>query len=206
MSRATSVISRAPMPRVVRAGVPTRTPEVVIGFSGSHGIMFLFTVMPAFPSASSAIFPVSFFGRRSTSMRWLSVPPETRRRPAPFSPSASTCAFSTMRRWYSLNSGCSASWKATALAAMTCSSGPPWMPGKICELRVFAYCSRQRIMPPRGPRSVLWVVVVTISAYGTGLGWSPAATSPAMWAMSTTRAAPTSFAISANSANRSVRE
>ena len=28
------------------------------------------------------------------------------------------------------NSGCSASWKATALAAMTCISGPPWMPGK----------------------------------------------------------------------------
>src|SRR5207245_131950 len=40
-------------------------------------------------------------------------------------------------------------------------------------------------MPPRGPRSVLWVVVVTKSAMPTGDGWSPAATSPAgcgMWA------------------------
>ena len=99
MSAATIVISRAPMPREVSAGVPTRTPEVVIGFSGSHGIMFLFTVIPAFPSASSATLPVSFFGRRSTSMRWLSVPPETSRSPALFSPSASTSAFSTIRRW-----------------------------------------------------------------------------------------------------------
>ena len=143
MSAATVAISRVPIPRVVSAGVPTRTPEVVIGFSGSHGIMFLFTVIPALPSASSAILPVSFFGRRSTSMRWLSVPPETSRRPAVLSPSASACAFSTMRRWYSLNSGWSASPNATAFAAMTCSSGPPWMPGKICELSVFACASRR---------------------------------------------------------------
>ena len=40
-------------------------------------------------------------------------------------------------------------------------------------------------MPPRGPPSVLWVVVVTTSASGTGLGCSPAATSPAKCAMST---------------------
>ena len=71
------------------------------------------------------------------------------------------------------------------------------MPGKIWLLTALACASRQRIMPPRGPRSVLWVVVVTMSACGTGLGCSPAATSPAMWAMSTTIAAPTSRAISA---------
>jgi hypothetical protein len=46
-------------------------------------------------------------------------------------------------------------------------------------------------MPPRGPRSVLCVVVVTTSAYGTGDGCSPAATSPAMCAMSTMKYAPT---------------
>ena len=45
-------------------------------------------------------------------------------------------------------------------------------------------------MPPRGPRSVLWVVVVTNSACGTGLGCSPAATSPAMCAMSAMTTAP----------------
>ena len=45
-------------------------------------------------------------------------------------------------------------------------------------------------MPPRGPRRVLWVVVETNSAWGTGLGWMPAATSPAMWAMSASTTAP----------------
>ena len=110
-----------------------------------------------------------------------------------------------MRRWYSLKLGWSASWNATAFAAITCSRGPPWMPGKICELRTFACASRVRMSPPRGPRSVLCVVVVTISACGTGFGWSPAATRPAMWAMSTTNAAPTSRAISANRSKSAAR-
>ena len=43
------------------------------------------------------------------------------------------------------------------------------------------------ITPPRGPRRVLCVVVVTTSAYPKGEGCSPAATSPAMWAISTIR-------------------
>ena len=77
-----------------------------------------------------------------------------------------------------------------------CSSGPPWMPGKIWLLIFLASsASLVRIMPPRGPRSVLWVVVVTMSAWGTGLGWRPAATRPAMWAMSTISLAPTSSAM-----------
>jgi hypothetical protein len=45
------------MPRVVSAGVPMRMP---LGFSGglvSNGIAFLFTVMPASPSAFSASLP-----------------------------------------------------------------------------------------------------------------------------------------------------
>ena len=50
-------------------------------------------------------------------------------------------------------------------------------------------------MPPRAPPSVLWIVVVTTSAYGTGFGCMPAATSPAKWAMSTMSSAPTSSAI-----------
>ena len=54
-------------------------------------------------------------------------------------------------------------------------------------------------MPPRGPRSDLWVVVVTMCACGTGSS-SPVntlpATSPAKCAMSTMKVAPTSSAIS----------
>ena len=49
-------------------------------------------------------------------------------------------------------------------------------------------------MPPRGPRSVLCVVVVTKSECGTGLGCTPAATSPAMCAMSVTTGAPIGLA------------
>ena len=55
-------------------------------------------------------------------------------------------------------------------------------------------------MPERGPASVLWVVEVTTSACSTGLGCSPAATSPAKCAMSTISSAPTSSAISRNRA------
>ncbi|CFP63361.1 Uncharacterised protein [Bordetella pertussis] len=60
--------------------------------------------------------------------------------------------------------------KATALAAMTCISGPPWMPGKMAELTAFSNSAFIMMTPPRGPRSDLCVVEVTKSACGTGLG------------------------------------
>ena len=63
----------------------------------------------------------------------------------------------------------------------------------------------QRIIPLRGPQSVLWIVVVVTSACGTGFGCSPAATSPAKWAMSTISLAPTSSAISRKAAKSSWR-
>src|SRR5258708_2072396 len=53
---------------------------------------------------------------------------------------------------------------------MTCMSGPPWAYGKTALSTTFANSSVQRIMPPRGPRSVLCVVVVTICACSTGFG------------------------------------
>ena len=72
-----------------------------------------------------------------------------------------------------------ASLKASALAAITCISGPPWMPGKIIEFSGFSNSALDRISPPRGPLSVLWVVLVTKWAMPTGFGYSPAATRPA---------------------------
>jgi hypothetical protein len=51
---------------------------------------------------------------------------------------------------------------------------------------------------PRGPRSVLWVVVEMTCAWPTGEGCTPPITSPATCAMSATRMAPTSPATSAN--------
>ena len=86
------------------------------------------------------------------------------------STSASFLALATICRWYSANAGSAASLKQTALAAMMCMSGPPCTPGNTVRSRSFAYCSRQSTSPPRGPRSVLCVVVVTKSECGTGLG------------------------------------
>ena len=64
-------------------------------------------------------------------------------------------------------------------------NGPPCVPGNIALSICFAYCSLHMIIPPLGPRSVLCVVVVTKSANGTGLGCTPVATKPAIWAIST---------------------
>src|ERR1041385_1887291 len=53
-------------------------------------------------------------------------------------------------------------------------------------------------MPPRGPRSVLCVVVETTSATATGDGCAPPATRPPICALSAHRISPTSFALSPN--------
>ncbi|MPN16364.1 hypothetical protein SDC9_163703 [bioreactor metagenome] len=161
------------------AGVPIRMPLVTIGFSGSLGMEFLLIVMWAAPSTASASLPVMPLARRSTSMTWLCVPPLTMRRPRSVSVSATTWAF--LRTWaaYCLNSGCSASWKAIALAAMMCISGPPCRPGNTALLMAFSCSAFIRITPPRGPRRLLCVVVVTTSANGTGLGYWPPAIRPA---------------------------
>ena len=60
--------------------------------------------------------------------------------------------------------------------------------------------------PPRGPRSVLWVVKVMMSApWSIGLGCWPPAMSPAMWAASNMNSAPTSSAMARNGAGSMIR-
>ena len=119
---------------------------------------------------------------------------------------AMAAALRTTCSWYTLNSGLRASPRATALAATTCMRGPPWTPGNTARSMSLAYFSRHRIRPPRGPRRVLWVVVVTKSAWGTGLGWCPVATRPAMWAISTIMRAPTSSAMARKAGKSKMRE
>ena len=63
--------------------------------------------------------------------------------------------------------------------------GPPWLPGKTLLSISAAYVALHRIIAPQGPRIVLWVVKLTKSACGTGLGCAPPATNPAKWAIST---------------------
>src|SRR3954469_4880209 len=98
ISSATRSISPRPIPRVVSAGVPSRMPLVTKGDWGSSGMVFLFTVIPAWSSTFSAALPVRFLGRKSTSMRWVSVPPDTMAKPRSISAAARVCAFSTTRR------------------------------------------------------------------------------------------------------------
>ena len=95
--------------------------------------------------------------------------------------------------------------KQAAFAAIVCISGPPCMPGKTARSTAFACSSLQRMKPARGPASVLCVVEVTKSQCGTGFGCSPAATSPAKWAMSQRSIAPTSSAISRKRSASTVR-
>jgi hypothetical protein len=191
-------ISASPMPCVVTAGVPIRRPEVMYGGRGSSGTVFSFRLMPARSRARRAFLPdrSSSKERRSTSIRWLSVPPDTSRRPWPASASASADALRTIWWAYSLNSGVMASAKAMALAATTWSSGPPCRPGKTDLSIASARSAVHRIAPARGPRSVLCVVSVMMSApCSIGFGCTPPATSPAMWAASNSSSAPTSSAI-----------
>ena len=180
ISSATSTIRSSFAPRVVIAAVPRRIPEVWNAERVSNGTIFLFTVISAATRAFSATLPVSSGNlvRKSSNIEWLSVPPETMPYPRFTSSSASTAAFFFTCVAYSFQLGSRISPNATALAAITCSNGPPWFPGNTAESRscdiffttpfgVFfphglSKSSPIIITPPRGPRSVLCVVVVTM--------------------------------------------
>ena len=88
---------------------------------------------------------------------------------------------------------------------MTFSSGPPCNPGKMALSMALAYSAEHTMAPPRGPRSVLWVVNVTTSATPTGDGWAPPAMSPAGCAASNRNFAPTESAISRNGIGSMIR-
>ena len=105
MNPAIFCISGSFMPRVVTAGVPTRIPDVTKGLCVSNGMEFLLTVICALSRTVAASFPVTLTGRRSTSIMWLSVPPDTIRRPAFSNAAAITFAFFTICAAYSLNAG-----------------------------------------------------------------------------------------------------
>ncbi len=91
------------------------------------------------------------------------------------------------------------------MAAVVWLCGPPCRPGNTALSSALACSALHMSIAPRGPRSVLWVVVEITSAWPTGDGWAPPATRPAMCAMSAHRIAPTSRAISANAGKSMVR-
>ena len=199
-------MSSSTMPRVVSAGVPIRSPEGFIGGRSSNGIALRLTVIPTCSSRCSAVLPSRPVGPRSTSTRCTSVPPVSTSTPFAISSSANARALAIVCRWRARKGSDWAIPSATALAAMMCISGPPCWPGKIARLiSVASSSSLVRIIPLRGPQSVLWTVVVVTCACSTGFGCSPAATRPAKWAMSTISFASTESAISRKAAKSSWR-
>ncbi len=172
MIRATSRHSSLPeAARLVIAGVPMRMPLATIGFCRSKGIAFLLTVMPISSRYASTAFPVRPLTETSTSSRWVSVPPPTRRRPAAHELlghgarvvddllliALETRAAALRRRRRPWRRWCASAGRLEYRGRRSCRSAAP------------TSCV-QRMMPPRGPRSVLCVVDVTKSATATGDG------------------------------------
>mmetsp|Transcript_5467 Transcript_5467/g.19949 ORF Transcript_5467/g.19949 Transcript_5467/m.19949 type:complete len:216 (-) Transcript_5467:845-1492(-) len=201
MKSATATKSCSTKPRVVMAGAPMRMPPGTTA-ERSPGTEFLLRVMAARSSTASTRAPSRPLGRRSSSTRWLSVPPETNVYPSSSSRAASAWLLLTTCCWYTAKAGSEACLSATASAPMVWLCGPPCSPGNTALLIAPSKRSptspprRKKIMPPRGPRSDLCVVVVTMSQYSKGLGATPAATRPLTCAISASSSAPTESAIS----------
>ena len=150
-ARRSAPISSGPIPAVVSAALPRRSPDVTNGLRGSSGIWLRLSVIPARSRTSWASLPVSSASksRRSTSRRWLSVPPVTSRNPSASRPDAERGGVARRRRGRSARTpGVAASRNATAFAAITCSRGPPWSPGNTAESIALACSSRHTIAPP----------------------------------------------------------
>ena len=81
MMLATSRRSASSNPRIVTAGVPSRTPDATVGGRSSYGTVLRFAVMRISCSRSSASFPVQSERRRSSWTRCVSVPPVSRSMP-----------------------------------------------------------------------------------------------------------------------------
>ena len=133
-------------PRVVTAGVPMRMPLATIGGRGSNGMVFLFTVMSTALERLLGVLAgeagrvqvdqeeVVVGAARDDAMAALLE----RRARAPRRSRATAPLVGAELRL-------SASSKATALAAMTCTSGPPWRPGKTVRSRSLAKRSLHRM-------------------------------------------------------------
>mmetsp|Transcript_90730 Transcript_90730/g.256433 ORF Transcript_90730/g.256433 Transcript_90730/m.256433 type:complete len:216 (+) Transcript_90730:445-1092(+) len=171
-------------PRVVIAGEPMRTPP---GDSAeaSPWTALRFSEIEANSQTFSTLEPVRPCGRRSQRTRWLSVPSLASLWPLAWRPSASAFALATTFCEYSLNAGVTTSSSCTASAPIWWLCGPPWRPGNTAMSMRSLMSGRRslylkKIMPARGPRSDLCVVVVTTSQYSKGLTCSPVATRPEM--------------------------
>ena len=195
------------MPAVVTDAVPSRKPLVTNGFSGSFGIAFLLHVIAGAverllrdlagdaerPQVDQHQVVVGAARHDAEALVGERVGERARVRPRRRPRTAGTTAGSPR--------GTRPPWPRSRASA----GRPATREHRLVDRgRVLA--ARQRIAPARGPRSVLCVVNVTTSAYGTGDGCAPPATRPAMCAASTSSSAPTSSAIARNASKSMIRE
>lgn len=193
--------------RVVIAGVPNRIPDGSSGFLVSNGIIFLLVETPILSRIFSASFPdIPRDQKISSKTIWLSVPHDMTLMPLDENSFAITRELSTTCRTYVENSGWSASPNAIALASVVWSCGHHWIPGNTALAIIGPNFSLDIIIAPRGHLSVLCVVVVTTSQYGTGFSRTHPAISHAICAISAISIAPTSSAIWRNLFQSSERE
>mmetsp|Transcript_9990 Transcript_9990/g.29836 ORF Transcript_9990/g.29836 Transcript_9990/m.29836 type:complete len:242 (-) Transcript_9990:172-897(-) len=201
--------SSSVQPRVVIAGEPMRTPPGESA-EASPCTALRFREMEAPSQTFSSLEPVRPCGRRSQRTRWLSVPLLASLCPFSMRAAARAWELVTTEAEYSLKAGVATSRSCVARAPIWWLWGPPCRAGKTAMsmrsltsgiLSVYL----KNIMPARGPRSDLCVVVVTMSQNSKGGGCRPVATSPEMCAMSAMSRAPTSSAISRNLAKSMTR-
>mmetsp|Transcript_53406 Transcript_53406/g.165554 ORF Transcript_53406/g.165554 Transcript_53406/m.165554 type:complete len:218 (-) Transcript_53406:4-657(-) len=178
--------SPGPQPRVVMAQLPRRTPPGEAG-DLSPGRLLRLSTKAARSQTFSILEPVRPDGRRSHNNRWLSVPPVATVPPFRTRCSARVRQFATTSSQYRRKEGVATSRSCKANAPMVALCGPPCSAGKTAPSTASRSSFLQKMMPPRGPRKLLCVVLVTTSAWGKGEGCTPEATRPLMWAMSTSR-------------------
>ena len=83
-------MSSATKPRVVTAGVPILTPDVMKGLLLSLGTVFLLAVIPISSNSFAKSLPVISLSDKSIVNKWLSVPPLTILIPCAFNVLANT--------------------------------------------------------------------------------------------------------------------
>ena len=136
-------ISSSFMPRVVTAGVPSLTPLVTNGEARIiRNCILVACNVSCIQTLLQLLYRLVSCSDRSTSIRWLSVPPDTILTPLLHkSVSRVLIAFLTTCSAYTLKARAQVlPLKHTALPAITCIRGPPWIPGNTALLKLELLC------------------------------------------------------------------
>jgi len=198
-------ISDSMKPLVVTAGEPTRRPLATLNEASSNGTTLRLAVMLTRSSSSWHSRPVRPAGRRSTSARCTSVPPDTRRRPPSASVSASTAPVLDDLPLQLVELLALGDAQAHGLGGDDVHERAAlhtWEDGPVDGVGVLG-AAHDDAGPRAGERLVRGARDDVAERHRVGC--APAAMSPAMWAMSAMSIAPHSSAIARNAAKSMVR-